>query len=34
MKAFGEQFKAMGNNACGACHKTFREKKEVAVFPS
>jgi len=27
MNAFGEQFKALGKNACGACHETFREKK-------
>ena len=26
--AFGAQFKAMGKNACGACHKKFREKKK------
>ncbi|MBT3306197.1 MAG: cytochrome c [Alphaproteobacteria bacterium] len=28
MAAFGAQFKAMGKNACGACHKAFREKKQ------
>ena len=28
MEAFGAQFKAMGKNACTACHKTFREKKK------
>ncbi len=28
VKAFGDQFKAMGKNACGACHKAFREKKK------
>jgi cytochrome c556 len=27
-QAFGAQFKAMGKNACGACHKNFREKKK------
>ena len=27
VKAFGDQFKALGKNACGACHKAFREKK-------
>jgi len=26
MKAFGAQYKAMAKNACGACHKAFREK--------
>ncbi len=26
--AFRAQFKAMGKNACGACHKKFREKKK------
>jgi cytochrome c556 len=26
--AFGAQFKAMGKNACAACHKQFREKKK------
>ena len=26
--AFTQQFKAMGKNACGACHKNFREKKK------
>lgn len=28
MKAFGAQFKVLGKNACGACHKQFREKKK------
>jgi cytochrome c556 len=28
VKAFGDQFKALGKNACGACHKAFREKKK------
>jgi cytochrome c556 len=28
MKAFGAQYKAMAKNACGACHKAFREKKK------
>ncbi len=28
VKAFGEQFKALGKKACGTCHKTFREKEE------
>ncbi|NQV82698.1 MAG: cytochrome c [Rhodospirillales bacterium] len=28
MAAFGAQFKAMGENACGACHKAFREKQK------
>lgn len=28
VKAFGDQFKIMGKNACGACHKAFREKKK------
>jgi len=28
INAFGEQFKVMGKNACGACHKPFREKKK------
>ena len=27
-KAFTQQFKTMGKNACGACHKKFREKKK------
>ena len=26
--AFGAQFSALGKNACGACHKKFREKKK------
>jgi len=26
--AFGAQFKTMGKNACGGCHKNFREKKK------
>ena len=29
MKAFGAQYKAMAKNACGACHKAFREKKII-----
>ena len=28
VKAFGDQFKTLGKNACAACHKTFREKKK------
>lgn len=28
INAFGAQFKAMGKNACGTCHKAFREKKK------
>lgn len=28
INAFNAQFKAMGKNACGACHKPFREKKK------
>ncbi len=28
VKAFGDQFKAMGKNACGTCHKALREKKK------
>ena len=28
MEAFSAQFKAMGKNACKACHKTFRKKKK------
>jgi len=28
IKAFEAQMKAMGTDACGACHKTFREKKK------
>lgn len=28
IKAFGAQFKALGKNACGTCHKAFREKKK------
>ena len=26
VKAFTDQFKALGKNACGTCHKAFREK--------
>ncbi len=28
VKAFGDQFKALGKNACATCHKAFREKKK------
>ncbi len=28
VKAFGDQFKVMGKNACATCHKAFREKKK------
>jgi len=28
MTAFGDQFKALGKNACSVCHKAFREKKK------
>ncbi len=28
VKAFGDQFKALGKNACSTCHKAFREKKK------
>ena len=28
VKAFGDQFKALGKNVCGTCHKAFREKKK------
>jgi cytochrome c556 len=30
-QAFGAQFKAMGKNACGACHKNFRGKKKNSL---